>query len=93
MPSVAEYRQHAAECLRLAREAKTDPERDMLLKMAEEWGPTRQSFMARQARRPRTTHRNGRNRPLGRSFDTRVSDAADLHIAIICSDLWSGVGG
>jgi hypothetical protein len=36
MPS-AEYRQHAAECLRLAREAKTDSERDTLLKMAEEW--------------------------------------------------------
>jgi hypothetical protein len=38
MPSAAEYRQHAAECLRLAKEAKTDSERDMLLKMAEEWG-------------------------------------------------------
>jgi hypothetical protein len=37
MPSVAEYRQRAAECLRLARETKTNSERDMLLKMAEEW--------------------------------------------------------
>ena len=89
MPSVAKYRQHAAECLRLAREAKTDPERDKWLRN----GPTRQSFMARQIRRPRTTHRNGRNRPLGKSFDTRVSAVADLHIAIIGSDPWSGVGG
>ena len=37
MPSAAGYRQHAAECLRLAREAKTESERDTLLKMAEEW--------------------------------------------------------
>jgi hypothetical protein len=37
MPSAAECRQHAAECLRLAREAKTDSDRDTLLKMAEEW--------------------------------------------------------
>jgi hypothetical protein len=37
MPSAAECRQHAAECLRLAKEAKTDSDRDTLLKMAEEW--------------------------------------------------------
>jgi len=37
MPSAAECRQHAAECLLLAKEAKTDSDRDTLLKMAEEW--------------------------------------------------------
>jgi hypothetical protein len=37
MPSAAECRQNAAECLRLAKESKTDSDRDTLLKMAEEW--------------------------------------------------------
>ena len=34
MPSVAEYRQYAAECLMWARQAKTDFERELFLKMA-----------------------------------------------------------
>jgi hypothetical protein len=37
MPSAAECRQRAADCLRLAKEARTDSDRDTLLKMAEEW--------------------------------------------------------
>jgi hypothetical protein len=37
MPSAAECRQNAAECLRLAKESKTASDRDTLLKMAEEW--------------------------------------------------------
>jgi hypothetical protein len=37
MPSVEEYRQYAEECLGWAKHAKTDTERDLFLKMAEDW--------------------------------------------------------
>jgi hypothetical protein len=37
MPSVEEYRQYAEECLGWAKQAKTDFERDLFLKMAEDW--------------------------------------------------------
>jgi hypothetical protein len=37
MSSVKEYRQYADECLGWAKQAKTDSERDIFLKMAEDW--------------------------------------------------------
>ena len=37
MPSVEEYRQYADECLGWAKQAKTDFERDLFLKMAADW--------------------------------------------------------
>jgi hypothetical protein len=33
----AEYREHAAECLRLAITARNEPERQQLMQMAEAW--------------------------------------------------------
>jgi ribosomal protein L17 len=37
MTSAKEYRQYAEECLTWAKQAKTDSERETLLKMAEDW--------------------------------------------------------
>jgi hypothetical protein len=37
MSSVTEYRQYADECLGWAKQAATDSERDLFLKMAEDW--------------------------------------------------------
>jgi hypothetical protein len=37
MPSAEEYRQYAYECLGWAKQAETDSERDVFLKMAEDW--------------------------------------------------------
>jgi hypothetical protein len=37
MATVEEYRRHAAECLRLAQEAKTGDDRLRLLQMAQAW--------------------------------------------------------
>jgi hypothetical protein len=55
MPSAAECRQHAAECLRLAKEAKTNSDRDTLLKMAEEW-----AYAATLSDTEEATHSEGR---------------------------------
>ena len=37
MKQAAEYRQHAAECRRLAMTAKSEPEREQLMEMAAAW--------------------------------------------------------
>jgi hypothetical protein len=37
MASAEEYRHHAAECLRLAQDAKTPEDRARLLQMAQAW--------------------------------------------------------
>jgi hypothetical protein len=37
MPSVADYRRHASECVRLAQQAKDAKEKAVLLSMAESW--------------------------------------------------------
>ena len=61
MPSVAEYRQYAAECLMWARQAKTDFERELFLKMAHDRlhaaNPFRGTFPPRSLLRIQTWHR------------------------------------
>jgi hypothetical protein len=37
LKQAAEYRQHAAECRKLAQSARNEPERQQLLQMAEAW--------------------------------------------------------
>ena len=37
MKKAAEYREHAQECLSLARKAQTDEQRDQFLNMAQTW--------------------------------------------------------
>jgi hypothetical protein len=53
MKKVEDYRQHAAECRRMANRTRSPLERDMLAKMANTWdslASDRESQMARQRR-------------------------------------------
>jgi len=48
MATAEEYRGYAAECLRLAQEAKTDEDRARLLQMAQAWRDLAERFPDRQ---------------------------------------------
>ncbi|MGA7433074.1 MAG: hypothetical protein WBD33_03935 [Xanthobacteraceae bacterium] len=52
MPSAEEYRQYADECFAWAKQAKTDSERDIFLKMAEDW--LRAATLSGKPAEPRT---------------------------------------
>jgi hypothetical protein len=48
MAAADEYRGYAAECLRLAQEAKTDEDRARLLRMAQAWRDLAERFPERK---------------------------------------------
>jgi hypothetical protein len=53
MKKASEYHQHARECRNLAAGAKTEAQREMLLKMAETWDKLGNEREARVAQRQR----------------------------------------
>jgi hypothetical protein len=78
LKQAAEYRQHAADCRRLAATAKTDAERDALVHMASVWEKLAQDREEALARPTEQDGRNGRRMLVLRSLAERLAGRAVL---------------